>query len=338
MVAVCALAYWLGSVSGRPTLPNGGLVIAAQYLDFGTVWEDSRMSLKIPIKNTSALPVEVLDLVTSCACTSLKPRGLKIGPGETQEIDLELNLSQRAVDQDWNQNQLAVKIAPTIKGAQVRQIGWSITGQVKKLLSVLPPNLVLRDDIVRGRISTPTTARVISTLPLDELVVRCDATNANVEVTGGPQDFQIEITPQSDLPFGFFGFDMQLQPKRSAETLPGKSIRVEGFMHQKVEAVPSKIALGALPVGAVTAQTLVLVSRNDKRFQVQSWEASGGDVIIEQISAKESEGNSVAFKITESIRNLGKQESTVSFVVRTEDGERLHVYCQSSHYGLAGKR
>ncbi len=335
LVAACAFAMWFGSYSRRSGPANAGLTIDPAHLDFGSAWQGSRVAMTLPVKNPTSSRVDVRNVQLSCGCTLVKPHAFTIEPGETRQLNVEINLDAwPKEDRNLDRRRFQAAITPEFPETRDRQLGWVINGVVTKLVKVSLPTTALPDNLVIGHPFSPLTATATYAVPLENLTVECDPPKAVVTVHGGPEVFHLQIAPNADLPVGPIQFDVALQPHRKGEILPTTKLQLHGVIHDLVEPTPPNVTFGAVPVGSARSQTIILSSRNNTEFFVESWHANDDGTGVEAVNVDGLDAKTPrTFRIKQAIVELGRQESVVTFVVRLPGSRKADITCAVSYHG-----
>ena len=334
LLLICCAAFAIGY--RKTSVANGGLVVESRSLDFGSAWDGTHRAMKFSIKNPTSLPISVINMVTSCSCTSVRPRTFIVEAGASQVVEAELDLrAWRNDKQNGDKTVFQASIIPQIENSSTRPTPWIITGEIKRLVKVSVPNNIFSCEAVVGRPREPFDATVTYLTTLEGLTAACNPTKAAVNVEGGPRVFKLHISPRSDLPPGLTDFDITVQPKHATEDLPTSQWKMLVKVHQLVEPVPSTVSFGALPLGQIATQSITLMSRGDISFTIEAWKSANTNTIVEPlVSAPGAATPNKAFKVTQRITELGSQQSAVVFSVRTAEQGDLIITCPIQYHGL----
>jgi hypothetical protein len=310
-----------------------------KYLNFGEVWEDSTFSFKLPVRNEATDHVQVHEFARSCSCVDIQPTSLGMAPGEvatlTITLDLRRGMSTNKSSWTWP---FQAEIHPLIAGQPAQGKPWVLKGQVKKLLDLSPPIVSFGNELTRGQPYPIKTVKVFSVVELDDLLAACDAEKASVRVSrDGPQQFHVTITPAATVNSGPLAIDLSLQPvrKRVPAHLPGKMLKMQGFLHDEVEAVPGAIAVGALPTGSSFSETVCLRSRASRPFFVEKWNTNSPETRVEHLKMSQVEP---CFRIMQQIKTGGPGKCRVVFAVRLSNERQISVPVDVVYHGYEVKR
>lgn len=352
-VPACYGAYHLGVVvSAAGSRPNpgsrpdaahssqiSGLEIAASDLDLGEVWEDPNFVRPVTITNRGGRPVEVVDLRGGCECTSVDPRSFVLGPGESQRVQVKIDLTHRYPHQfGVARRELSVGLHPILKDRGARAEGWKVTGVIKSRVSL--EGRVINFGDMCGQGGPPVTRKMRATahVPLVGLDALCPADLATVgvrQVAGKSGEYHITVTPNPSLPLGTFKFDVDLAATlHDGGKVPCSSFHVEGEMRSPVRVVPDPVLLGEFVVGT-KAEALVSI-----RFPAAGWLVDRVETELSETSITSADPIDACptYRITQPITKNGDGYCAVRFVVRKPDGKLEMVPAAVRWYGEPAHR
>lgn len=339
-------AYHLGvivSAAGRP-VPNAvpdptrsqvsGLEVAASDLDLGEVWEDPNFVRPVTITNRAGRTVEVVDLRGGCECTSVEPRSFVLGPGESQRVQVKIDLTHRYPHQfGVERRELTVSLHPFLKDRGETAAGWAVKGVVKSRVSLEGRGIEFGDTCGQG--GSMRTRKILATVhvPLAGLEASCPVGTASIgvqPVAQKPGQYHVAVTPNPNLPLGPFKFDVSL-----VATLPDgakvscASFAVQGEMQSPVRIRPGAVLLGELPIGT-NASAFVVVG-----FPAVGWTVDRIETELSETSVVPAEpvDGSPTYRITQPITKDGDRYCTVRFVVRGPTGRLETVPVTVRYHG-----
>ena len=265
-VAAWWLAGWLAAsmaVQHPPTevVPPlvyeiGGIVVSPSALQLGEVWETNAYELKLPIRNASNAPVKVADVLAGCACVEVSPRKFILGPRETIDLKLTIDLAKRAPWEQHKENRpVRLDIRPLIEGVPPSKEAWLVEGVVRSRITLDVERLGFGDRPVSGSVNAPRTieARVhASEGGLVATVVPYGAGAVSVSRLG-EGEYALAISPAASLPPGAFSFHVEfsLLDTEGERIQTGRTLPVTGVMQPEVRAFPAQVLLGSRVVGWV---------------------------------------------------------------------------------------
>jgi hypothetical protein len=332
LLGACVGAYWLGHNRHLRALANSGLVIEESYLNVGQTWANNKFLWTLPVRNTTATDIDVLGFASSCACLAINPQSFRLPPGQTQNLVVTIDLG-RVRSPAKGEGELKVAIIPHIKGATIPQEGWLLQGTVRDLLTPSRP-VVHFGDLVRNTSWPERLFRARARIPLDSILAKTDSALAHVEPLGKEGDeYVFRFTLDQTLPVGPFGLKAFLYPKSSGMALPATAVHLQGCLHEEVEASPSVIPLGYLPLRTVVHETIFLASRTGLPFTIQSWKAPSNDIWVEPVP-KGGKWLTKAIKVSQRISAIGTRNSSLVFVVGLSDSRTIEVPFAASYHGV----
>jgi hypothetical protein len=277
----------------------------------------------------------------SCHCAVLAPESVVIGPRQTVELSVKLDLTENVPAQAaLPQRDLGVWISPLIRGTTVPQAGWRVHGRVRSAFALEPRFVHFGESAIKGYAFPSRTVIATGHVPLRDLVASCNALDASARVStlsSGSNQHLIEITPVNSLPLGPFRFEVTLRATTSeGVVLPPVSFPVDGRVVPEITVVPERVLLGAAALGQTLEQTVFLRSLNGKSFTVEGLDYTPDVVSVEPLRKRFPTGK--AFRVKRRITKIGPDSSTVRFEVRLPDAEALSLCANVHCWGLNSER
>lgn len=349
----CYLGYHLGVVVsaavGRPTTDPGpigtqpprigGLEVTAADLDIGEAWEDPNFVRPMTITNRGDRRAEVTDLRGGCECTAVEPRSFTLGPGESQQVRVKIDLTHRYPHQfGVERRELAVGLHPFLKDRGMTAEGWKITGVIRSRLSLEGRGLQFGDLCGQGGPPVTRKMRATAHVPLAGLGAACPRETATVgvrRVGGESGQYHVLVTPTPNLPLGPFRFDVTLTATLpDGSQFPCAPFHVEGEMRSPVRVVPDPVLLGEHAVGA-TAEAYVSV-----RFPAAGWSVDRVETELSDTTVTPAEpiDGRPAYRIVQPVMAAGDRYCAVRFVVRKPDGKLETVPVTVRWYGESARQ
>ncbi|HEX4607594.1 MAG TPA: hypothetical protein VH092_05250, partial [Urbifossiella sp.] len=260
----------------------------------------ARFEWKLPIRNTSDSPATLVNLFGNCSCVSMKPLPLRIEPGTTAVLILELDLTNWCSAAPDDSQAYRINLAGVVRtAAGEHQVGWVLEGRAKHSLR---PNPRLVDF---GRVWAPSLPleRVIDLRPSSQVgPVRADIADdptggITAEVRPAPGDptggITAEVRPAPGgsrlhvrlnrvaVP-GRYRCEVRLSPATpGGEPLPAVRLPVEWEVLGEIQPDTHFVDCGPRPVGSVSEQTVTLSSLADRPFRITGAESGRGGTKLE---------------------------------------------------------
>jgi hypothetical protein len=305
------------------------LAVRRAALDFGEVWVTPDFRWKLPLRNMTGRPVEVVGVESSCTCTVAEPRKFTVPARGLYELELRLNLT--AVDRKDAANPLrgmAVEVAPMVKALPegMRAPRWRITGKVRSPFVFSPPALSLGEVALADPAPAAHKVRVECLWPLRDLAASCPSDEAEVtlhRLADGAGDYELTVQPRSYAAPGPIEFFVRLTGTlRDGSSLPPIVYAVAGHVVRDVRAEPRIITVAGAP-GEPFEREVSLVSRTGRSFAVVDSSCAAESLKI--TPAKGWLGRAV-FQLSGTIEGPDFKTTRVVFQVRSgEDREPYDV-------------
>ncbi|MBI1901291.1 MAG: hypothetical protein HYS13_09290 [Planctomycetia bacterium] len=298
-------------------------------LDFGEVWVTPDFRWKLPVRNLTDRPVEVVGVESSCTCTVAEPRKFTVPARGVCELELRLNLA--AADRQDAASALrgvAVEVAPIVKALPegMRAPRWRITGKVRSPFLFTPTALSLGEVAMDDPAPAAHTVRVECLWQVSDLQAHCHRDDGEVrlrKLADRPGDYELTVVPRSfDTP-GYVEFFVTLTGTLAdGSSMPAIPYQVAGQVVPDVRAEPSIIIVTGAP-GERFEREVSLVSRTGRGFVVVDSSCAGESLKI--TPAGESPGRAV-YKLTGAIEATQFKATPARFQVRSqENGEAYDV-------------
>ncbi len=331
VVGLAAAVLWIGAGrnKGRTTRDAGPLRVDSALLSFGAAWNQKDFQWTLPIENVTDRAIEVTRVEGSCYCTRVEPSAFPIGPGETVDVRLTLDLTV----QDLNRASLPVrdhaeKVAAFTEDDAVRPAAvWEVRGRVRSGFSMVPGQLDFGDSLVAGSPFASKTVKVNCHEACQRLEVESDESRASALVTqtdgdggGVGRQFEIHVVPNAGLPAGNHEFTLGVKAVLGdGETTAAAPLKVAARVLPEFGIVPSLTHLGRMTVGTEAEETVSLISRSGRSFSVERVESDSDDVSVEPYPV--TAGGSRLYRLTIRASQTGNQQAEVRFHVRVDEDD-----------------
>jgi len=334
LVLLSAGGFWLGITRNARRDREAPLQVDPEYLDFGEVWVEDGFPWILPIKNTSSEVIEIVELRSSCACTSVVPTGLVIAPKETAKAQLTLDLTPgKGDDPMLPVRDFSVQVAGQVKGPGSGGVGWTVRGRIKTPVALSQWSINF-GEVVQGIGFEDKSIEVTYLLPGTGVEVTCEHPFAACVVEPAenrPDTSHVRVILQEGLPLGEFSFPVRISARTSNEQSAGSvTLRVSGKVVGDFEFIPTTIAFHPRPIGESLLLTVVLSSRTGRPFVVETATPDRDYVSVERVTDSPVEGQ--MFRVAARIPDVGDHWAEIDFAINPEGSHRpvhhhLPVYC-----------
>jgi hypothetical protein len=331
-LVLCVLGgvgFWFGSRAGG-TAEGGGFPLIVQDSDFGEAFMQEDFRWQLPFRNVSDRPVEVIGFRFSCLCLSIEPNSFVVPAGAARSVDLVLDTSGNWREGDVDQlRDFSVDLWPVIGGANQSMDRWVVTGRVRRPLEFSPPAVLYGEALVEGEPLPETTVLVRAADGVERLALHCDWPSVQVDAAPararGPGWFELRLLAgEQPASPGRFEVDLQVTGVLAeGEELPAVPLRLAGVVVPAFYTIPHVLRLPVASQEQPASADLVLQSRVDGEFEVEQVLISEGGLVIEP--ERSALAREHAFRVICEQRASEPGERMVSFIIRSNCGERKHV-------------
>jgi len=336
----CALAFWMRWAATRAEA-RPDLVVSQSALEMGDVWAQRDFRWTLPIHNTTAGDIEIVEFRTSCGCMVIEPSKLTVPGGQCVVACVQLDLEDRGEKADAAPAEVTTTVAAITRESLPGAFRWQLYARVHPHPVVALPNRVdFGESLVRG---SPFTKRVIALHcrePVEAIRADCPGALGKVEILGrhDSKDYELIIQPDPRMEVGEHRFEVSVVPfltrRRGGRDVPPLAIPVIARVCTDVYATPSAVCLGAAKTGEILEQTLLLSSRTNRPFVLLKVEQEAGpSVDVDNLGVAERTRRSL--RVRQRIGEVGSRGALLQFVVQEEGNtEPYRVPLMLSYHGL----
>lgn len=314
--------------AGRPAL----LSAPRDRTDFGEVWEDQRFAWTLPLTNTTADAVRVVDVGASCTCVAAEPRAFTLSPGETRELKLTFDLTPKPNETLGTTRTFAAEVGVVAATGDLPPEAerFAVRGTVRPVLAVqtADPSFGTRSDRVQPPL--PASFGVAPAAVVESLTAVCDSPGFTADVRPAGGAMTVTVTPTRAIPVGAFAVDVRLIPVgRGGRPLPERRVKVLGRVAPDFTTDPPQVTAAARPVGESFEELVTVGSLTGREVTVVSATAHGDGV-----AAGVMPGGAVRVRLT--VGRAGEVRGRVEVSVRAGKDAPAVVTVPVLGYGTAG--
>ena len=328
--ASAAVLVWVARTR-QPVVP-----ISITNLDMGDVWARDSFSWPVYLTNCSNRDIYVEELEASCHCLRVDPRSFVIPARGSTQVVLTISLRLgNPTEPAHKPHPFSVAIVPVVKG-QGPQGRFVLRGMVRNPIAFSVREVFFPEEDAAGP-SQDGRRKVVSfdsTVPLKSVDVVSQPPHVTAVVTrdsaaGGT----IAIAPAADLPAGPFQCDLVVSGvSESGERLPAVRLPVAGVVTRDIYLAPATLSFSPRPVGSEMDASILIASRTQSRFSVESVTASSKEVFIHPTNLPSANGQTYAIGVR--VLAVGVQSETVQFVVSSGSLGRQRIRIPVNYVGL----
>jgi hypothetical protein len=279
----------------------------------------------VPVENREPFAVEIERFSSTCNCLSVEPKSFTLGPGETQTIRLQIDLTSQARPT----GDIAVGLTPRLKSG-ARWPEWTVRGRVRRVLTMVR-KVDLGQHSELAQPFPPWTVPVESALSLDMLSVQCDVPGLVASIsrpTSEEGKYLVELRPAKTLPVGNIDGTLTLTPRiKGGETLPSRRLPVRGSVVADLEASPPLVQVGGRRMGESFQEEVTLHSLTGRALTAVKFRAEGQGLVVEPTERPDR------FRVRQAVALAGTQQTQVRFSV-VLDGRNVELRVPVEYTGV----
>lgn len=328
------VGVWLGAMS--VPVPAAPLRIDPSALRFGRQWAQSRFVWSVPIYNSSAVPVEVKDVLTTCSCVELTPKSFMVPANGFTQVSFTLDLIANA---GWEteatpfQNEFTLVL--NTDSGEVSQ-RYQLQGEVRFPVRVTAAQRRLPPVLPQSALwSIPVT----SELSLKAIRVKSLKAGATAFVRAESAEsrrWYLDLAINAN-DRGPFEIPVELQPEAAdgVTFLPKIRWTFQGTFLPVVQSVPDDVDFQIVARGTPVRQNIVLRRSDGKACQVREFLLPSG------ITARRLDSNAsdaVTIEIEATFRTEGLQQTSLQVVLEESETDLETVNIPVRAYVRADER
>jgi Protein of unknown function (DUF1573) len=252
--------------------------------DFGSVPRGAQLFHRFPMTNIYAVPLQIIDVHSSCGCATVTPSKRTLDPRETISIDVNMDARRFTGAKSIRVN---VTVGPEYSSTAELKVSANSRQDV-----VFNPGQVSFGTVARGE--TPTQAIDVEYAGALDWRVKGVTTNGapyNVALEElyrrpGQVGYRVLVTLQADAPVGALKQEVFLQTNDPASQLV--PVLVEAAVQAALTVSPEALRLADLKVGQERAAKVMV--RGSKPFRILAVEGDGDGVSVALPPGREALG------------------------------------------------
>jgi len=307
-------------VTPLPTFKPGEepvIVFEKTQVDLGTIPEGQKGTFTFPFKNAGKSDLEILEVQKTCGCTRAETTKTTLKPGESAEIEGDLDTTHRSGKQvktihvksnDPKNPDTTLRFEATIQKQvdvqppSVHFAGLDLGETGKQELKIT--NLTDKPMKVLGIDSSDEERVKVALLsPLAEE----GKEGESAPVMGEDQPVLAEVTVEPRQEMGSFNAMVTILTDSPAK--PKIQVSVYGRVSGDLEVYPANLFFGVVRDAAPTTRTVTISSRSGLPFKITKLETEGVPLKVSQEPLESKEGYRLKVGIDgelETLRNSGK--------------------------------
>ncbi len=273
-----AISYFIDSSASE-------LHVDADSLDFGTVWATSEFPWRVRLTNPGHGEIKIVGIQTDCTCTTPRDENLRIAPGETKELVMNLDFSRVRAEKPFSAAEFRTSVILLCESDETWRQVCNISGFVRQSMNVPSPILDL-GEWNEGDLPLSFTTEVACAEEVSQLAVQGQPVFANVAIEPiGDTLFRVVVTPLDSLiAAGRYNHTLKLSSMSdTGSELGSTAISLIGTALPRTYAIPASVRLGAVGVGTTQSYRIEVASRVGEDLTVVSAEVPDSDIVARLI-------------------------------------------------------
>jgi len=294
--------------------------------DFGDIEKGDKVNTVFQFKNSGDAPLEIINVGTSCGCTTAKPEKTTYQPGETGQIPVEFDSTRFS-------GPITKRITVTTNDADSPKTVVTIKGMVTVDVEYKPSSVFFPNAKMGTSVSQDI---ILSTKKLDKLNV------SNIKVNIENDSVMVETKPSEDgktmtmtvtadgskFPAGKARFSGYLTFDTNSESQPTIRVPVTVNVRRPVKATPNSVYFFASKQGKERTVNVNVISNENKPFEILE---KSSDLDFIKIDVLEDEGSKKSLVATLSAdAKPGKFSGKIKLVLNVEDQPELEIPIRGS--------
>ena len=329
-----ARGFWL---SPGPSVAASPLEVSLAALHFGEVVESADFQHEVRLCNVSSAPLTVR-LENMCDCAGVEPKTLQLEPGQTGRVTMRLDLlHNRLLYAGQTVRPYRAHVNAYYGDQPGDRYPLTVTGAVRAILDMWPPNLHLKDELIEGEDSAEESVTITPVMPLQWLVVKHAPPPSYLDsrLEAGEKKYTLRVRVKAGMPRGWFSQNVVLQmADAKGKPLPEQMVQVTGTVAGRFTCVPAETTFGIRAVGSLAEQVVQVRSRKCEPFTVVRAIAKGDRKRVEPMRG---DGKETSVRVVQRIEKAGMRRESVAFVVHDARGKDHEVEYWMLYYGTEAK-
>lgn len=253
-------AYFRHAQPAPPPAPEQpALTVDPAHLDFGDVWETDKFEWKVPVTNTGSQVLVVDRWQAGCDCSAITPQSLRVGPGETKSITVQIDLSSKVDSTSLTPVPISITFAAVVGGKGLPAL--TLRGKAKPIISVGTTNL--SQTIPADARGATSRLNIELALPPDDITGMVEMFPVRCEVgsqSGRHVSFALKYSEA--IPSGYHKFALVIRGKLASGQAFSKSFSCGVAVLPDIQPTPSELVVTGLVKG-VREETITFRSLSD---------------------------------------------------------------------------
>lgn len=263
------------------SLPPAILTVPASQLDLGLVQTGGHLEIPLDVTNRSAEHIDVSHFLTSCGCAGVEPPSIALGPGQTERVTLQMDLTHSwgpALAMGLSEIPFVARVTAEFAGSDGPSTEtWHIRGRAIPYVTTMPRRLTFGRRSVLQPGFAPVKFRLTTQVPTKSVYAQVEGDDWYVRLlrTELPNEYAGELRAINRPLLGRHQIKVRLTlVGPDATPLPETVLRIDGEIVPDIEAYPSRLMLGGRPAGTTVDENILVESLSRRPIRLTRIESS----------------------------------------------------------------
>lgn len=310
------------ATQGRRSQGKDLIRVNPDQLTFGNQWETNSYRHRFHVENQTATEITIARFETSCSCAGVKPSKIKLGPYDSANLEVELDLRKLGpLSPRSESRRVSFWVQPIVQNSTGKarpDKTWVFQGTVMPSVRVENPILTFGTHSHLDISSRVRTTRVHCLVPNSDLRIQCFTTHGGLTakakaVTKSAHEITVEWTG-SFVP-GEHRARLVLQ---TGDEIPPYTVNLARTVLSDIQASPPAILLGSRRVGEAVTETVTLHSLTGRKLTLHEVRSGDRSIAIHAVH----KGGPPSFEVRCLIPKLGSKQATVQAIIVTDSEKK----------------
>ena len=255
--------------------PQPKIVFTEKEYDFGEVKGVDRIEHIYKFHNEGKADLKIDKVKTSCGCTAALLSAKVIPPGKEGEIKTTFTFGRR-------QGKQTKHIYVSSNDPDEPNEKLTLKGVIVPVVSVEPNNIYFRDPQKERKKKVTISQTLDEELKLGEITTHRNLVDTKLEEAtgeGGKKLYTLEVSIKPDMEPGHYSDSVTIATNYKDK--PKINIPIRFNIRGDIEAIPSRVNLGALTPGQEVTRKLRIINRKKTPFAIEKFDIDNPVVSVD---------------------------------------------------------
>lgn len=287
------------------------------------MWETNEHVHTLTVTNRRPTSVDIPKLGGTCSCMRIRPNRLTLSPGESQPVQLTLDLTaakERPNAEGVREFAVALWAEAEPADGFASRAQWTIHGRVRSAFAVMSAIPFGRQSEALRPIPSETVP-ILAFVPLRGVTANVVDSRFTTSVRPKDSNFELTVAPVPGLRRGSYRDTVEVTATLPDGTkLPPRSIPVTLDVVPDLEAYPNPIQFGCRTVGEAVSEVISLRSLTAAGFRLERAEVEG-----DGLSLSPNPGYGPSYTVRYQFVRASSFDGRLRFTLRPAKGDPVEL-------------